>query len=106
MVTTLRRRRVFTQQQRLGHLAAFERSGLSQTEFCRRAKLHPATFSLWRRAAKAAATSSAFAEVRLNPPAPLGSATLLLPSGAKLEVSIASDATWVGLGLLLQSLQS
>ena len=106
MVTTSRRRRAYSQQQRLGHLAAFERSGLSQTAFCRRTKLHPATLSLWRRAAKAAATRSAFAEVRLSPPAALGSATLLLPSGAKLEVTIASDATWVGLGLLLQRLQS
>jgi hypothetical protein len=31
---------------------------------------------------------------------------LHLPSGAKLEVPVASDATWIGLGLLLKSLQS
>ena len=105
MATTSRRRRVYTRQQRLEHLERFEHSGLSQTHFCRRAKIKVSTFSLWRRAAKVAA-SPAFAQVRLSPPIATGDAMLHLPGGVRLEVSVGNDATWVGLGLLLKALQS
>jgi hypothetical protein len=89
----------------LEHLERFERSGLSQAEFCRRARIHAATFSLWRRTAKST-PAPAFAEVQLGPVPSTGAAMLHLPSGAKLEVPVGSDATWIGLGLLLKSLQS
>jgi len=89
----------------LEHLERFERSGLSQVEFCRRAKLHVATFSLWRRTAKPT-RAPAFAEVQLGAALSSGTATLHLPSGAKLEVTIGTEAAWRGLGLLLQTLQS
>jgi transposase-like protein len=104
-MATSRTRQVYTHQQRAEYLAQFARSGLSQTEFCRRAQIHIATFSLWRRAVRAA-TSPAFAEVRLSAPSASGIATLHLPSGAKLEVTLGPDAMWLGLGLLLKRLQS
>jgi hypothetical protein len=107
MVTILRRRRVFNQEQRLEFLARFERSGLTQMEFCRRAKLPLSTLSLWRRgpgaATGAAASGPAFAEVRLSAPSPVGAVTLHLPSGAKLEVPVGTDARW--LALLLKSVR-
>ena len=86
-------------------MAQFERSGLSQSAFCRQAKIHPSTFSLWRRRPDPA-TGPAFAEVRLSAPGPDCTATLHLPGGAKLEVVAGTDATWLGLGLLLKRLSS
>ena len=109
MVTFPRRRRVFNQQQRLDYLARFERSGLSQVEFCRRAKLGVSTFSFWRQthgaATSAATRSPAFAEVQLRPASPACTVTLHLPNGTKLEVAAGTDAVWRGLGLLLEHLQ-
>ena len=105
MATTTRHRRAYTQQQRSQHLAHFERSGLSPAEFCRRAKIHLSTFSLWRHGTKAA-SAPAFAQVRLTGSDPIAGAMLHLPGGAKLEVTVGTDAAWVGLGRLLKSLQS
>jgi len=98
----------YTEQERADYLAKFERSGLSQSEFCREAKLYVSTFSLWRRAATAgmAAQRPGFAEVRLKTSAPAGMVTLHLPSGAKLEVQTTTEAAWHGLGVLLKSLHS
>lgn len=107
MVIHSRRRRVFTPQQRQAHMERFRRSGLTQAEYCRRAKLSAMTFSLWRRLAKPAA--SAFAEIKVSESAPVvsaGAAVLHLPGGARLEVAVGSDAAWRGLGSLLKSLQS
>ena len=110
MTTSSRGRRAFTVRQRQEYLAQFARSGLSAAAFCRREKLHPATFSLWRRATKP--TAPVFAEVRVSAPMPTtaissgGAAVLLLPQGARLEVALGNDAAWHGLGLLLKSLQS
>ena len=108
-MTSSKRRRAFTARQRQDYLAEFERSGLSAATFCRREKLHPATFSLWRRTTKPAAAG--FAEVQVSAPTPTmaasgGAAVLLLPQGARLEVALGNDAAWHGLGLLLKSLQS
>jgi hypothetical protein len=86
-------------------LARFERSGLSATEFCRQARLHLSTFSQWRQRSGAEA-QPAFAEVRLSSAGAAGPVTLHLPSGAKLEVPAPTEATWLGLGLLLKSVQS
>ena len=86
-------------------MAQFDRSGLTQTAFCRRAKIHLSTFSLWRRRPDAA-TGPTFAEVRLSAPVPGCTVTLHLPSGAKLEVGAGTEATWLGLGVLLKHLQS
>ncbi len=83
----------------------FQRSGLTQTVFCRRAQIHLATFSLWRRRSNAA-SGPAFAEVRLSAPSASVAATLHLASGAKLEVHIGTETTWAGLGLMLKHLQS
>lgn len=105
MVTTSRRRRRYTRQQRWAHLERFERSGLSPTEFCRRRGIHLATFSLWRRKAKAT-LAPGFAEVQLSAPLASGTATLHLPGGVKLEVAIGADAAWLGLGLLLKTLHA
>ena len=104
MDTTSGRQR-YTQQQRRAHLQRFEHSGLSQAEFCRQAKIPTATFSQWRKATQTKALP-AFAEVQLSSPAPTGSATLHLASGTKLEVALGADAAWLGLGLLLKTLQA
>jgi transposase-like protein len=104
METTLRVRRAFTPQERQQHVERFRRSGLSQAEFCRRAKLHPMTFSLWRRRAEEAAP--VFAQVQVAAPMPGAIATLHLANGAKLDVPVGAEATWHGLGLLLRSLQA
>ncbi len=104
MATILRGRRAYTEQQRAEYVARFERSGLTQAEFCRRVKLQQSTFSVWRRAA-GAATKPGFAEVRLVPPGSTCPVTLHLPGGTKLEVSAGTEATWQGLGLLLKSLR-
>lgn len=105
MVSTSGQRRVSTRQQRLAYLARFERSGLSATEFCRRAKIHQATFSQWRHKAQTEGEPG-FAEVQVSAASPTCPMTLHLPSGAKLEVAVATDAMWLGLGLLLKSLQA
>jgi hypothetical protein len=109
MATSLRKRRVFTPQQRQEHVERFRRSGLRQAEFCRRAKLHPMTFSLWRRRAESAAP--AFAEVQLSGPIPMaaagaGAAILHLTGGARMEVALGGEAAWRGLGVMLRSLQA
>lgn len=104
METTLRVRRAFTPLERQQHVDRFRCSGLTQAEFCRRAKLHPMTFSLWRR--RATEALPIFAEVQLAAPTPSLVATLYLPSGAKLDVPVGAESTWYGLGLLLKSLQS
>jgi transposase-like protein len=104
MDTTSRARRAFTPQERQQYVERFRRSGLSQAEFCRRAKLHPMTFSLWRRQAQEAAP--VFAEVQVAAPMPGATATLHLAHGVKLEVPVGAAAAWHGLGLLLKSLQS
>jgi hypothetical protein len=104
----VKERRRFTEQERSKYVARFEGSGLSATEFCRRAKIHLSTFSLWRRASTVRPMAApTFAEVRLNGISPMtGAVTLHLPSGARLEVAVGAEDTWRGLGLLLKSLDS
>ena len=103
----------YTPQQRQDYVERFARSGLKQAEFCRRAKLHPMTFSLWRRKLKP--TAAVFAEVQLSSPRPVpaveapaqrGAAVLHLRDGAKLEVALAGESAWAGLGLMLKTLQA
>lgn len=110
MTITSRARRRYTEEQRLAFLARFQRSDLSQAEFCRRERISVSTFSLWRGAGGATRRDRpsvpGFAEVRLSAPAATSTVTLHLPSGAKLEVATGSDAMWHGLGLLLKSLHS
>lgn len=105
MVTTSRVRRVYNRQQRAEYLAQFERSGLSATEFCRQARIHLSTFSQWRHQTRVEA-QPAFAEVRLSSAGPACPVTLHLPGGAKVEVSAPTEATWLGLGALLKTLQA
>jgi transposase-like protein len=110
MTMTSGARRRYTNEQRSAALARFDRSDLSQAEFCRRARISFSTFSLWRRSGGAVRQDRPrmpeFAEVRLSAPAAASTVTLHLPSGAKLEVATGSDAMWHGLGLLLKSLHS
>jgi hypothetical protein len=113
-MATHRKKQRYTAQQRQEYVERFARSGLKQAEFCRRAKLHPMTFSLWRRRLKA--TAAVFAEVQVNTPAPVpagdapvllgGAAVLHLRDGAKLEVALAGETAWAGLGLMLKTLQA
>lgn len=108
-----RKKKRFTSQQRQEYVEQFGRSGLSQAEFCRRAKLQPMTFSLWRRKPKRAA--AVFAEVEVSAPvlsvggtAPVlgGAAVLHLSNGAKLEVALSGGSAWAGLGLMLKTLEA
>lgn len=109
-----RKKQRYTPQQRQDYLERFERSGLTQAEFCRRAKVHPMTFSLWRR--KVRPTRTVFAEVQVSAPTPVtasdtptlgGAAVLHLANGAKLELALGGGASaWTGLGLMLKTFQS
>ena len=108
-----RRKRRYTPQQRQDYLERFERSGLKQAEFCRRTKLQPMTFSVWRRQRQAA--SAAFAEVQVSapvsivadrPPGPGGAAVMYLLNGVRLELALGSESAWTGLGAMLKTLQS
>lgn len=109
-----RKKQRYTPQQRQEYLERYERSGLTQAEFCRRAKVHPMTFSLWRRKRKP--VNAVFAEVQLSAPTPVtasdaptlgGAAVLHLANGAKLELALGGGASaWTGLGLMLKTLQS
>ena len=110
-MATHRKRHRYTPHQRQDYIEQFERSGLKQAEFCRRAKVHPMTFSLWRRKL----TKSVFAEVQVSAPvavaasdrpAPRGGAVLHLLNGAKLEVALDGASAWAGLGLMLKTLQA
>ena len=95
-------RRVCTAEERRDYVERFRRSGLSQAEFCRQVKLHPMTFSLWRRQAEGLAP--AFAEVQVSGPSPgvsAGAAVLHLPGGARLEVALGGEAGWRGLGVFV-----
>jgi hypothetical protein len=115
------RRKRSTPRQRQKYVEQFGRSGLSQAEFCRRAKLHPVTFSLWRRKLQPAAPM--FAQVELSAPVPVadtgglsptprsspgfpGAAVLHLPGGSKLELALEGETAWAGLGVMLKILQT
>ena len=108
-----RKKQRYTPSQRQDYVERFARSGLTQAEFCRRAKLHPMTFSLWRRKLKS--TNAAFAEVQVSAPvtvatgaAPVlgGAAVLHLLNGARLELALGGESAWAGLGLMLKTLQA
>ncbi len=112
MEATLTKKR-FTPQQWHEYVDQFRLSGLSQAEFCRRAKLQPVTFAYWRRKLKPA--SPVFAEVQVSATTPVvgaagsicgGAAMLHLRDGAKLEVALSGANAWTGLGLMLKTLQA
>ena len=112
MMTSQKIRR-FTPHQRQQYVEEFNRSGLSQAEFCRRVKLQPMTFSRWRRsAAPVAPVEPVFAEVQVRSSTTQatsevgGAAVLHLRDGAKLEVALAGETAWAGLGLMLKSFQA
>jgi transposase-like protein len=108
MTTTSKKRRVFTALQRQDNVERFGRSGLSQAKFCRRVKIPPATFSLWRRRAEVPRPAFATVEASASVPAPHDTTAVILhlANGARLEVPIGAEATWRGLGTLLKSLQT
>lgn len=119
-MATIRRKR-YTRRQRQKYVEQFGRSGLSQAEYCRRAKLHPMTFSQWRR--KLQAPVPVFAQVELSetipeagtgclpatpgfPPGFSGAAILHLSGGAKLELALEGETAWAGLGVMLKTFQT
>lgn len=113
MDATLRRRRIYTVRERIELLEQQERSGLSQAAFCRRANIHPVTFSGWRRALGQKVRT--FAEVQVSAPevatggrGPVlgGAAVLHLRNGAKLEVALGGESAWAGLGVMLKTLEA
>lgn len=112
-MATHRRKQQYTPEQRQEYVERFARSGLTQAEFCRRAGLHPMTFSLWRRKLKPA--NAVFAEVQVSAAVAIpggdkpdlgGAVVLHLLNGAKLEVALGGASAWTGLGLMLKTLQS
>jgi hypothetical protein len=112
-MATPRKKQRYTPQQRQEYVEQFERSGLTQTQFCRQVKLHPVTFSLWRRKWKA--KTAVFAEVQIGtpitPPAtdasvPGSAAVLHLCHGTRLELVLGGESAWAGLGLILKTLQA
>ena len=113
-MTTSQKIRRFTPHQRQQYVQEFSRSGLSQAEFCRQVKLQPMTFSRWRRsAAPTTAVEPVFAEVQVRSSTTQaatseigGAAVLHLRDGAKLEVALAGESAWAGLGLMLKTLQA
>jgi len=115
--TAPRGRRVYTQQEKADYLALFEKSEMTQADFCQEMGLNESTFSVWVRAArgetnvtKTNIVAPQFAEVRLSAPTTTettpAAVTVQLPSGMKIEVNAATDAVWQGLGLLLKTLPS
>ncbi len=113
-MAAVRRKKQYAQEQRRDYVARFARSGLKQAEFCRRAKLHPMTFSLWRRKAlPPSPTTTGFAEVEVSlpdsiagEPAPAGAAVLYLRGDVRLEVPLNHPGAWTGLGLMLRAYHS
>jgi transposase-like protein len=80
--------------QRAQLLAAFDRSGLSATEFARQHGVHYTTFSGWRQRRDRAKAPPAFVQVELaSPPPPselvmeVGAARLRLVSPAQLPLA-------------------
>ena len=80
--------------QRAQLLAAFDRSGLSATEFARRHGVHYTTFSGWRQRRDRAKAAPAFVQVELASPAPpselvieMGAARLRVVSPAQLPLA-------------------
>ncbi len=112
--TATKSRKVYSPQEKAEYLALFDQGGMTPADFCRELSLSETTFSLWRRQARAGASSAEsipqFAEVHVAAPTKTGEApaavTLHLPGGAKLEVSAGTDAMWQGLGLLLKTLHT
>jgi transposase-like protein len=87
-------------------LRAWRRSGLSQTEFCRRQGIHPVTFSGWKRQlsssadpsgqpADRAGRTSRFVEVRLTDAGCAATYEVILPSGRVIRVPGGFDAETV-----------
>ena len=80
--------------QRAQLLAAFDRSGLSVTDFAQQHGVHYTTFSGWRQRRDRAKVSPAFVQVELASPAPpselvieMGAARLRLVSVAQLPLA-------------------
>lgn len=79
-----------TPAQRDDLLRKFHESGLTQAEFCRRHRLHPATLSAWLRREPLAESAPAFQEFHITRPcAPL---EVQLPGGTVLRVG---DPAWL-----------
>jgi len=103
---SLRKRRRYRRAEKEALLAAFVRSGVSASQFCRTQGLHPATFSVWRKVVRNG--SSSFAEVRVTEPgssvATARAITIHLRQEVCVEVPVGLDPIW--LGRVLQVLQA
>jgi transposase-like protein len=100
-------RRQRTAEEKARHLALFAGSGLTQTAFCEQMGVSAATFSQWRRQARAmgvgsAASAPAFAEVLVTGPAsgaatPIAAlpVTVHVSGGTRIEVPVGTDPLWL-----------
>ena len=80
----------------VGHVAAWQSSGLSQTAWCREHGVSLASFGYWRGklAAEARSALPAVLPIRVGTPAHTAAIELRFPSGVTLSLS-AADPTWL-----------
>lgn len=108
-VTTTKRRRQFSGEDRARWIEQYQRSGQSVRDFCRDHAVCQSSLSRWLRQKRIAAAGQhlqgSLVEVRVAP-APssaVASVKVCLPGGVTMEVSDVTDATW--LGAVLRALQ-
>lgn len=110
-MTTTRRRRQFSAEDRQQWMEQYERSGLSVRDFCRDHPLCQSSLSRWLRLRRSAtqkpAQAGSLVEVRVAPApvmGPAASVTVRLSGGVTMEVTSGTDAVW--LAGVLRALQS
>lgn len=85
-----------------GHLESWERSGLTQVEYCEKRGLSIKTFQRWRGKGQAAKPSAVtLVPVKISAPISSGGIQMHSPGGWRIELS---DASLAGLAELLRQL--
>lgn len=104
MMTTKRRRRQFSAEDRRRWTELYNRSGQSVRDFCRDHPLCQSSLSRWLRQMRTASTGQrpegALVEVRMAPRRAAvtdstASVKVRLPGGVTMEVASGTDAAWV-----------
>ena len=101
-MTTTRRRRQFSAEDRRRWMEQYERSGLSVRDFCRDHPLCQSSLSRWLRLRRTATQkppqAGSLVEVRVAPASVMDSSasvTVRLPGGVTMEVTSGTDAVWL-----------
>lgn len=99
-LTSARRRRIWSAEQKADYLGRFAASGTTATKFCQATGLATGTFSGWcRRQARATSGGGKFAAVRLGTTTPIlaaGSVTIHCPGRITLTATPSLDPLWLG----------